>query len=113
MSLEDEPEHEPWNHNFEPKNEQTWNGHWNLDGVYVSKTQAMKEFNRSKKEFEAVLAKVEKEKLQLRTKILQNERYGYYFTVYSIDDLKHILSLSQRDARSLPPSTDTPPTKDE
>jgi hypothetical protein len=104
----DEPEHEPWpKHKYESQN-QNFNGHWKMDGDYVSKTQACKEFNLSPKEFEAVLAKAEKEKLQLRTKILQNERYGNSFTVYSVDDLRHILGLSQRDAPSCHPSTDAP-----
>jgi hypothetical protein len=76
--------------------EPNWNGRWLRDGVtYISKTQARKEFGLSKKQFVALLTKVYKEKLQLRTKELQNERYGNSFTVYSVEDLRQVLGLNQ------------------
>jgi len=73
-----------------------WNHTWLRDGVtYISKTQAMKEFGLSKKQFVALLIKVYKENLQLRTKELQNERYGNSFTVYCLEDLRQVLGLNQ------------------
>lgn len=72
-----------------------WNCHWLRDGVeYISKTEAMNEFKLTKEEFAAILTKADKENLQLRWKSLQNIRYRFSFTVYSIEDLKQILGLS-------------------
>lgn len=91
---EDEPGHEPWNHNFESQS-QNWKGHWRLDGDWLSKTQLCREFNLTKKEFAALLEKAKKVNLQLRTKTLKNEQYDNFFTVYNLEDLKKILSFKR------------------
>lgn len=75
--------------------EQEWNHTWLREGVrYISKTQARVRFDLSKKEFVALLVKVSKENLQLRTKQLDNA-YGDYFTVYSVEDIERILGLNK------------------
>jgi len=74
--------------------EQNWNHTFLRDGVkYISQTQACVRFNLNKKEFDALLIKVYKQNLQLRTKQLENA-YGSPFTGYSVEDLKEILGLN-------------------
>jgi hypothetical protein len=87
---DEEPERAPWEHNFEAR-PKDFDGHWHLDGDWLSKTQAQREFNLSQKQFEALLEKAKRENLPLRTKTLQHERYGNSFVVYNAQDLKRLL----------------------